>query len=264
MAFFENKQNELVYMCSEKIPMQHMFTTRFGGVSTGELQSLNLGFNRGDDRERVMENYRRVCAVLGVSADYCAITCQVHKNDVKIVTEEDVHVWGTDIPYEADGIVTAEKNLPIFCFAADCIPVLLSDPVHGVAGAVHCGWRSSVTDILANAVEKMLRLGAEKEDIRVALGPAIGACCFETDEDVPEAVTRYLGGETDGLFRRKENGKTLVDLRGANARRLVQLGIPRENIDISNECTYCSHDKYWSHRYTKGLRGTQCAVIVIR
>ena len=109
----------------------------------------------------------------------------------------------------------------------------------------------------------MCSLGALPEDIRAALGPAIGACCFETDNDVPDAVTAWLGGDTDGLFARRADGKTLVDLRAANARRLIRLGVPAEQIDISDECTYCSHDKYWSHRYTHGHRGGQCAGIML-
>ena len=200
---------------------------------------------------------------MGAGIDDCAVTKQVHGNVVRIVTKEDRHVCMSTVPYEADGIVTAERGLPLFCFTADCVPALLLDPENGVAGAVHCGWRSSAADILKNALEQMERLGARREKIRAALGPAIGRCCFETDDDVPQAVERYLGGDTEGLFRRREDGKTLVDLRGANARRLIQLGVPRENIDLSEECTMCSHEKYWSHRYTKGIRGSQAACIVL-
>ncbi len=109
----------------------------------------------------------------------------------------------------------------------------------------------------------MERLGAKRGAITAAIGPAIGFCHFETDDDVPQAVERYLDGDTEGLFRRRDDGKTLVDLRGANARRLIQLGLKPENIDISDECTVCSHEKYWSHRYTKGRRGGQAAVIVL-
>lgn len=250
-------------MQSEKLAMRHGFTTRFGGVSTGPLESLNLGFNRGDDPENVLSNYQRICSWLGTGLNDCAITAQVHGNEVRVVTSADKHVWGTDIPYDADGIVTAERGLPIFCFAADCIPVLLCDSAAGVAGAVHCGWRSSVADILKVAIEKMEMLGASRGNIHAALGPAIGACCFETDSDVVDAVNMYLNNDTDGLFAPKAGGKTLIDLRGANKRRLLQLGLSEDNIDVSDECTYCSNRKYWSHRYTKGVRGTQGAVIII-
>lgn len=264
MSFSEKNKAGLIYMSSDKIEEMHAFTTRFGGVSEGHLSSLNLGFNRGDDRERVMENYRRVCGLVGSDADHCIITNQVHGNEVRIVDASDIHVWGTEMPYDADGIVTSEKNVPIFCFAADCIPVLLSDSNNKVIGAVHCGWRSSVTDILRVAIEKMISLGAQKEYIKVAMGPAIGACCFETDEDVVIAVKKYLSEDVDGVIKEKGNGKYLIDLRGANRRRLLQLGIPADNIDVSDECTFCSHDKYWSHRYTKGHRGTQAAVIILK
>ena len=261
--FVENHQGSLIYMTSTLIPLRHCFTTRYGGVSGGELATLNLLGDKGDAPENVRENYRRVCALFGVGEDECAVTRQVHGNVVRIVTAADKHACLTKVPYEADGIVTAEKGLPIFCFTADCVPVLLCDAENGVIGAVHCGWRSSVGDILNNALTQMRSLGARTENIRAAIGPAIGKCCFETDEDVPEAVTAWLGGDTEGLFQKRADGKTLVDLRAANARRLVQRGVPAEHIDISDECTFCSHDKYWSHRYTKGKRGGQAAVICL-
>ena len=250
-------------MRSDRCPARHLFTTRHGGVSTGYLESLNLIGNHGDAPENIRENFRRVCALLDVGLDDCAVTNQVHGNTVRIVDEKDRHVALSRVPYEADGIVTASKGLPLFCFTADCVPVLLCDPEAGVAGAVHCGWRSSVGGILKNAVEAMVSLGAKPDGIWAALGPAIGFCCFETDDDVPEAISDYLGGNTKGLFRRREDGKTLVDLRGANRRKLVELGLMERHIDLSEECTYCRHEKYWSHRYTKGKRGGQAACVVL-
>ena len=182
---------------------------------------------------------------------------------MRVVTGADRHVCMSAVPYEADGLVTNERGLPIMCFVADCVPALLCDGENSVIAAVHCGWRSSVADILGETVKKMCALGAKPESIHAAMGAAIGRCCFETDDDVPEAVAKYLGGETEGLFDRRADGKTMVDLRAANARRLIQLGLKAENIDISWECTMCSHEKYWSHRYTKGRRGSQAAAIVL-
>ena len=264
MAFIENNENGLVYMSSTLIGARHAFTTRFGGVSTGIFSSLNLGSNRGDDPEAVRENYRRVCALMGAGVDEAAVTRQVHGAVVRTVSAADRHVCLSAVPYEADGLVTAEKNLPLLCFTADCVPALLCDAEAGVIAAVHCGWRGSVGDILKNAVEAMCALGAKPASICAALGPAIGKCCFETDDDVPQAVEAYLGGDAEGLFVRRADGKTLVDLRGANKRRLVQLGLREEHVDISEECTFCSHDRYWSHRYTRGRRGSQAAAIVLR
>lgn len=263
MSFIETNQNGLVYMRSDRIPARHAFTTRYGGISQGDFASLNLGANRGDDPNNVRENYRRLCALMGVGIDGMAVTKQVHGNAVRIVTRADRHICMAPVPYEADGIVTSEKGLPLLCMVADCVPVLLWDGERGVIGAIHCGWRSSVTDILKNALEQMGALGTEPACICAAIGPSIGACCFETDDDVPRAIETYLSGDTKGLFTRRPDGKTLVDLRGANARRLLQLGLRPEHIDISHECTMCSHEKYWSHRYTKGRRGSQSAVIVL-
>ena len=263
MAFIEHNENGLVYMSSTVIPARHAFTTRFGGVSKGHLSSLNLISGHGDEPENIRENFRRVAALLGAGPDDCAVTKQVHGSVVRPVDGRDRHVCLSTVPYEADGIVTATKGLPLFCFTADCVPVLLCEKSGKAAAAVHCGWRSSAGDILGEALRQLQLLGAEPEELCAAIGPAIGRCCFETDDDVPEAITAWLGGDVEGLFVRRDDGKTLVDLRAANARRLLQLGVPAERIDVSEECTFCSHEKYWSHRYTRGMRGGQAACIVL-
>lgn len=194
-----------------------------------------------------------------------AFTRQVHRADVRVVTMADVHELYTEVPYEADGLVTDVPGLALICFTADCVPVLLSDSVHGVIGAVHCGWRSSVADILGNAVAKMCALGARPEDICAGIGPAISRCCFEVGAEVIEAVDEYLGGDSGGLYEPEAGapGKFMLDLKAANARRLAQLGLRPENITLSDECTRCSNEKYWSHRHTRGERGAQGSIIVL-
>ena len=161
--FIENKENELVYMTSSVIGARHAFTTRFGGVSGGIFSSLNLGSNPGDDPEAVRQNYRRDCALMGARVDEAAVTKQVHGSVVRVVTGEDRHICMSAVPYEADGLVTAERGMPLMCFTADCVPALLCDSISGVIAAVHCGWRSSVGDILGNAVAAMCALGAKPE-----------------------------------------------------------------------------------------------------
>ena len=127
MAFTENNVDGLIYMSSSVIRTKHAFTTRFGGVSTGDFASLNLGFGRGDAPENVRENYRRLTALMGAEIDGCAVTRQVHGNEVRVVTRADRHECGAPVPYEADGIITTERGLPIMCFVADCVPALLCD-----------------------------------------------------------------------------------------------------------------------------------------
>ena len=263
--FSEHRCGSLVYMTSGVLRCRHAFTTRFGGVSSGYLESLNLGENRGDEEENVRENYRRVCEALGVAPDFLVFSRQVHGAAVRVVTQGDRHALFAPVPYEADGLVTNEPRLTLTVFTADCVPVLLCDRENAVIGAVHCGWRSSVQDILGNAVDAMCALGAKPESICAAVGPAIGSCCFETDADVPQAVRGYIGAEAEACIRPEpgREGKFLVDLRGANRLRLLQLGLKEENIDVSDECTVCKSDKYWSHRATKGLRGSQAALITL-
>ena len=265
MKFVEKQKDGVVFMTAPNIKVRHAFTTRLGGVSKGYLESLNLGEHRGDAPENVRENYRRLGEAAGLDTARVVFPRQVHSNIVRTVTGADVHTLFDPVPYEADGLVTAEPGLTLIAFTADCVPVLLCDREHGVCGAVHAGWRGSVADILKNAVEAMCALGAEVPCIAAAIGPAIGKCCFEVGPEVPEAASAYLGGDLDGLcFPHPEHpGKYLLDLRGANARRLRQLGLLQENIAVSEECTMCLHEKYWSHRWTQGRRGNQGALIAL-
>lgn len=263
--FHENDCGGLVYMTSAVLPVKHAFTTRFGGVSTGILESLNLGENRGDDEACVRENYRRLCAALDVPVDSLVFSRQVHGAEVRAVTEADRHALFSPVPYEADALVTNQTGLTLTIFTADCVPVLLCDDAERVIAAVHCGWRSSVADILAGTLKAMSSLGAKAENIRAAIGPAIGACCFEVGPEVPEALRLYLGAEAENYIRPEPGveGKFLVDLQGANRARLLQLGLRPENVDVSDECTVCKSDKYWSHRATKGQRGSQASLITL-
>ena len=263
MTFTEHNANGLIYLTAPTIGARHAFTTRAGGVSEGGFASLNLSFGRGDPAENVLENYRRLGTALGIDPFSAAFTKQVHGTAVRVVTDADRVSPADPAPCAADGLVTNVPGLPIFCFIADCVPVLLCDETHGVIGAVHCGWRSSVADILGVAVGKMVSLGAQPRDIHAAIGASIGRCCFETDGDVPDALRAYLGADAEE-FVFPDGGKYHVELRGANARRLIQLGLRPDGIAVSDECTMCECEKYWSHRHVRGgQRGSQCAVITL-
>lgn len=157
MAFTENMQHGCVYMTSDKISAKHMFTTRIGGASKGVFASWNLGVNRGDDDAAVCENYRLAGEIMGCGKDDFVVTKQVHGRLVHLACETDRYPVGSDKRIECDGFVTDVKNLPIMIYIADCVPVLLHDPEAEVIAAVHCGWKSSVQDILGAAVEKCAR-----------------------------------------------------------------------------------------------------------
>lgn len=264
MNFIEHNKNGVVFMTAPNIKARHAFTTRYGGVSDGIWASLNLGENRGDKPENVIENYRRVKDATEIDTDRLVVTRQVHGREVRVVTEGDIHTFMAPVPYDADGLVTNVPGLPITCYIADCVPLLMHDEKNGVIAAVHCGWRSTVQDIMAVAVEKMISLGAQPGEIRAAIGESIGACCFEVGPEVPEAIRELLPDDHEGIIHPGQGeGKFMVDLREAIRRRLCQLGVPAQHITVSEECTMCSPDKYWSHRATQGQRGLQAAMIVL-
>lgn len=249
-------------MQAENFVFPHAFSTRVGGVSTGSFASLNLGLNRGDDPEAVSENWRRFLKEAGIPGEKIVSGKQIHSNIVHVATKEDLHDF-TDPhdPIEADGYVTKEKGLPLVIFTADCVPVLMEDSVHEVIGCVHAGWRGAVADIEAEGIRKMQELGAKIQDIRIAIGPAIGKCCFEVGPEVREAILNLLGPEGEQFVTAKENGKYMADLPGAVAERFLQLGVAKDHLEVLPECTMCHPDRFYSHRYMGTARGSQASVI---
>ncbi len=251
-------------MTADTINTTHAFTTRLGGVSTGVHTSLNLGYKEGDVPENVRHNYAVLSAALGFDANGMVFSHQVHKDGVRVAGRGDRRGPYDPVPYEADGLVTAEADLPLIIFTADCGPILLHDPVRGAVGAVHAGWRGTVLNIAGAAVDKMTaELGCRPADIRAAIGPCISKCCFETGNDVRDAVKQLLGGEAP-QYAEPRGDKYMVDLKGINTLLLERAGLLPENIDVSPECTSCRSEKYWSHRVTKGQRGSQAAVIILK
>ncbi len=269
MEFAEHNQNGLVYLTAGGFTAAggaaHGFSTRLGGVSQGIYASLNLGCNRGDNPEAVRENYRRFCAAVGVPGDRLVLSSQVHGDVVRTVTTADAGK-GIDrkSDYEADGLITDIPGLTLVVFAADCLPILLYDPVRRVIAAVHAGWRGTALGIAARAVEKMRDVyGSDPAHILAAIGPGISKCCFETHEDVPNAMTEAMGASALRHIEVLPTGKFHVDLKGLNACRLEQAGVPADHIAVSGDCTVCLPEKYWSHRATNGQRGSQAAMIAL-
>ena len=145
-------------------------------------------------------------------------------------------------------------------FTADCTPILLHDPVTGAVGAAHAGWRGTAADIAGKTVQAMvLEFGCDPKNIRAAIGPNIGGCCFQTDADVPQAMYEVLG-EAAKPWIRRDGEKYYVNLKEINALLLRRAGV--EQVEISTECTACAPQRFWSHRVTRGIRGSQGAVIL--
>ena len=213
MSFRVHREGELEYLTSDVLDgAAHCFSTRFGGVSEGALASLNLGTHRGDRPENVLENYARLGRAVGFAPEETVFTKQVHSALVERVGRADC---GRGLQREAehgvDGLVTDEPGVALTIFSADCTPVLLFDPIARAIGAAHAGWRGTAAGIAARAVEAMQReFGCRPENIRAAIGPCIGPCCFETDADVPDAMRAALGSEAGQAIRLAENDAACV------------------------------------------------------
>lgn len=268
MELYDKQVGGLILQTSpqlEALALPHGFTTRQGGVSGGIWDSLNLGIHRGDDPAHVRENYRRVCQALEVDISRLVLSVQVHGAVVRTVTTADAGHgldWAGD--WEADGLITDVPGLTLVGFGSDCLTVLLYDPVRRAVGVVHAGWRGTALGIVEQAVERMGQCyGTDPAHLICALGPCIGSCCFETDEDVPNAMTAALGAAALPFITDDGGGKFHVDLKGLNAFRLERSGVLPEHMDISPDCTLCQPEKYWSHRHTKGQRGSQASLICL-
>jgi len=263
MGVHLKQSGSLAWLAAENISAPHGFTTRLGGVSQGTLASLNIGTHRGDDPANVEENFARLGEAIGFDPRKAVLTRQTHTD---IILQADETLWGAGLYApenpECDGLITNTPGTALVIFTADCTPILLHDPVTGAVGAVHAGWRGTVQNIGGKAVRAMEKAyGCRPENIRAAIGPNIAQCCFETDSDVPRAVLQAFGKETEPYISQKGE-KYYVNLKAVNALALRRAGVSQ--IEISQLCTACRTDLFWSHRRHGSGRGSQGAVILCK
>ena len=262
MAIQTIRKGTLEYLAAEGIGVPHCFTTRRGGVSTGIYNSLNLAVGKDDTLENVEKNLHILGDALGFDPAKLVLTRQIHSDIVRVVTESDCNgPCHRDYP-ECDALVTNTPGVSLLIFTADCTPLLFWDPVTGAVGAAHAGWRGTAQKIGAKVVQTMVReFGCRPEDIRAAIGPNIAQCHFETDRDVPDAILASYGSEAEAYIEKRDH-KYHLDLKAINALAIKGEGV--RSVEISDACTYCQCDRFWSHRVTQGQRGSQGAVIVCR
>jgi polyphenol oxidase len=229
----------------------HGFTQRAGGVSVAPYDTMNVGFKWGDDPVAVFENRRRVLQASGASSLF--FSKQVHGCDVAVVAEDSqLEAFATK---EADATVTTRPRVAVAVIVADCVPVLLADPVTGACAAVHAGWRGTVANVVGRAVEQLqIQAGARPRDILAALGPSIGPCCFEVGPDVVEGLGRCLPERSD-LLKEGPRGRPHANLWQANVALLVGAGLSASKIDVLGECTHCQPERFFSFRRSGSLTG---------
>ncbi len=245
--------------------VRHAVSTRLGGVSEGIFQSMNLSFGRGDDPVRVRENFDRLCGAIGVRTERIVLSRQEHHTFVRNVTAADC---GKGITRERDyddfdGLLTDEPGVVLCTQYADCVPLLFADPKRRVVGTSHSGWKGTVAEMGRVTVERMVSdYGCRREDIVAGIGPSIGPCCFEVDEPVYDRFSE-LSVWDEACVKRMPNGKFYIDMWQINRRILLAAGLKDEHISVTDLCTRCRPDVFWSHRATNGVRGSLAALIAI-
>jgi len=247
--------------------VEHGFTTRAGGVSTGMWSTLNLSFNRGDSEDAVRENFRRVAAALHAREDHFVFTHQTHTAVVRTVTEEDAGKGLTrERDYsDVDGLITNVPGIVLSAFTADCVPVFFVDPVHRAIGLSHSGWRGTAGRIGRVTIEQMGReYGTRPEDLVCAIGPSICRDCYEISKDVADVFYEEFKGHEEEILVDKKNGKYQLDLWKTNEIILKEAGVRPENISVTDICTCCNPDLLFSHRASKGRRGNLGSFLLIR
>lgn len=235
---------------SSLIMSPHAFPTRAGGVSSGAFASLNTSTTVGDEPSCVAQNLERLAAEFGAAPSQLVTVHQVHGVAVMEATAAVQGVLG-----EADAVFTRTSGLIVGVKTADCLPILIEDRKTGQVAAVHAGWRGVIGEIVLRAIERMR---VDPSGLHVALGPAIQACCFEVDGDLPAKFAAAFG---DGVVR-PQPGKARVhlDLSWAVAQSLARAGVPSSHVDVLPHCTRCDA-RFFSYRRDEGRTGRQLSVI---
>lgn len=268
-----NREGSLVYLTfpilEETGLVNHLFSTRLGGVSEGIYRSMNLSYTRGDKREAVDENYRRIASVLGCGVEDMVCSDQTHTTNLRIVGKAD---GGKGITRakdysDVDGLLTDEPGVYLATFYADCVPLYFVDTKRKAIALAHSGWRGTVARMGRCVVEKMREAyGTEPADLVAAVGPSICQACYEVSEDVAEAFAAAFAkpGQEREILLAKGGGKYQLDLWRANEIVLTEAGIPREKIQVTDLCT-CHNGHYlFSHRASHGQRGNLGAFLGLR
>ncbi|HHY82715.1 MAG TPA: peptidoglycan editing factor PgeF [Clostridiales bacterium] len=269
IGFKENNWDGLVYYTIPSFEqtglVKHGFSSRLGGVSTGECTSLNLGFKRKDNPENVRENFNRFCSALGILPDQMVFSDQVHKDKVLKV---DLYHQGMGFTKqseirETDGLIAHQPGLALVTFYADCVPLFFLDPVKKIIGLSHSGWRGTVAKIGRQTLRAMEEhYGTRVSDCLVGIGPSIGPCCFEVDLPVAEEFAKAYPDRQEEIIKPFGN-KYYIDLWKANIIQLKDYGVPEDNITTASLCTCCNKDIFFSHRGDKGKTGSLAALLML-
>lgn len=255
-----------VFSHFDAVGIRHGFSTRFGGVSEPPFNSLNLGVKTADQKERVVANRKRFCDAVGVAFAHVVTAQQVHGDRIAIVAAADRgrgHADYTAAIAGTDALITNVPGVPLMLFFADCVPVLIADPIQKAIGVSHAGWKGTVAKIAQKTVLAMqAHFGTRPGDCLVGIGPSIGPCCYEVDRTVIDPLSQNFS-EWQKLVSPRSADHWQLNLWEANRVQLLEIGVLPENIVISGICTACNTALFYSHRAEKGQTGRMGALITL-
>ena len=243
------------------------FSTRQGGVSEGHYQSLNLGTHVNDDIQKVVENRKILLSALSLDIKDMVAAQQVHGKRVHYVTQADVGRGAvsneTALP-DTDALITDQKGIVLTSYYADCVPLYILDPVRKAIGLAHAGWKGTVLKIgLDTIVAMQAQFGTNPKDCLVAIGPSIGACCYEVDERVIAEFKANFKNDAN-LLSEELSGKAKLNLWEANREVFREAGVPEENITSAELCTSCHNDLFFSYRKEAGKTGRLASIMALK
>ena len=255
--------------------VRHAFSTRLGGASKGYFSTMNFSLTRGDNRDDVLENYRRMAQILGTDVSKMVLSHQTHTTNIRLVTEADAGkgIWRERDYENIDGLITNVPGLTLVTFFADCVPLYFVDPVHRAIGLSHSGWKGTVHRMGQKTIEAMGEaFDTKPEDLRVCIGPSICRDCYEVSEDVADAFKEEFQTQSTpsypwngkSILMNKGNGKYQLDLWGANRLVLLDAGILPEHLAVTNVCTKCNPALLYSHRVMGDKRGNLAAFLSLK
>ena len=242
------------------------FSTRQGGVSVGCLESMNLGFNRGDLDENVLKNHKIFAKAVGFPYENIVTTNQTHTTNVRVVTKEDCGKGITkDRDYsDVDGLITNVPGIVLTTYYADCVPLYILDPVNKAIGLSHSGWKGTVKRIGDNTLKLMNEnYGTNPKDVICCIGPSICQDCYEISEDVANEFINEFGKNNKILYN-KGNGKYQLNLWESVKQVFLYAGVEYDNIYTTDICTCCNKDELFSHRGHHGKRGNLAAFLMLK
>ena len=243
--------------------IKHAFSTKLG-EGTGTVHPMDMSFDH-DDYEAVTENYKSFCKAAGFDYTSLVASSQDHHTFVRVCTssQKGIGIYREKDIQSVDALVTIEPGVTLCTYYADCTPIFFVDTVTHAVGLAHAGWRGTVGRIAQKVIETMSdSFGTNPADVVCAIGPNISVCCYEVDGPCADEFYK-LGLNSDSFVFPKGGGKFMVDMLECNRQLLVQSGVKPENITVSDVCTQHNSDLLWSHRATKGDRGTMCAMLRI-